>query len=124
MRIASETPAGPVVAGALRLRAAMVRSTMRRVAGGHSDWSEPLSENDTMAVDAKRVQAVFMAALEAADPVQQAAILDRECASDTEMRQRVEALLRAYREPATILDPANGDPLRGRSTLAGQHDGV
>jgi hypothetical protein len=57
-----------------------------------------------MAVDANRIGAVFSAALEAVDPVHQAAILDRECGSDTEMRQRVEALLRAHREQATIVD--------------------
>ena len=64
-----------------------------------------------MAVDAKRIEAVFRAAVEAADPVHRAAILDRECASDTEMRQRVEALLRAHREPATIVDRPTATPL-------------
>jgi hypothetical protein len=58
-----------------------------------------------MAVDAKRAQAIFLAAVGAADPVQQAAILDRECASDPEMRQHVEVLLRARQEPPGILDP-------------------
>jgi serine/threonine protein kinase len=53
-----------------------------------------------MAIDAERIQSVFRAALEAVDPVQQAAILDRECASDKEMRQHVEALLKAHREPS------------------------
>jgi WD40 repeat protein len=57
-----------------------------------------------MPVDAKRVQAAFLAALEAQDPVQQAAILDRECAADAELRRRVEALLAARREPASILE--------------------
>jgi Protein kinase domain len=72
--------------------------------------SEPLSESDAMAVDENRVQAVFLAVVEAADPVRQAAILDRECASDAEMRQRVEALLRAHRESATILDQSTASP--------------
>src|SRR5262245_42916147 len=53
-------------------------------------WREPLSEDDAMTVDAKRLQAVFRMAIEAADPVQQAAVLDRECASDPEMRKRIE----------------------------------
>ena len=65
-----------------------------------------------------------MAAVEAADPVDQAAILDRECASDPELRQRVEALLRAHRESATILDQPPASPVRVRSTLVGHHDGV
>ncbi len=55
-----------------------------------------------MAVDAKRVEAIFMAAVEADDPADQATLLDRECGSDREMRQRVEALLREHREPATV----------------------
>src|SRR5262245_46493 len=53
-----------------------------------------------MAVDAERVQAVFRKVLEVADPVQQAAILDRACGSNTELRQSVEALLRAHKEAA------------------------
>jgi hypothetical protein len=57
-----------------------------------------------MAVDARRIEAVFRAAVEAADPLQRTAILDRECASDPEVRQCVEALLRVYREPVTIRD--------------------
>jgi WD40 repeat protein/serine/threonine protein kinase len=56
-----------------------------------------------MSVDAKRAQAAFLAAVEAADAAQQAAILDRECASDPELRGRVEALLRAHQDPASIL---------------------
>jgi hypothetical protein len=57
-----------------------------------------------MAVDARRIEAVFRAAVEAADPLQRTAILDRECASDPEVRQCVEALLRVHREPVTIRD--------------------
>ena len=63
-----------------------------------------------MAVDAKRVQAVFLTAVEAADPVHRSAILDRECGSDTAMRQLVEALLRAHRGPAGIHDQPGGSP--------------
>jgi serine/threonine protein kinase len=57
-----------------------------------------------MAVDAKRIEAVFRAAVEAANSVQRAAILDRECASDTELRQCVEALLRTHQQQDTIVD--------------------
>jgi len=70
-----------------------------------------------MAVDPQRLEAVFTAALQAEDAVRQAAILDRECASDTELRQGVEALLRAYRKPATIVDPAVASPLEAGQTL-------
>jgi WD40 repeat protein len=64
-----------------------------------------------MPVDAKRVQAAFLAAVEAADPAQEAAILDRECAADPELRRRVEALLQAHRDPASILDRPAVPPL-------------
>jgi serine/threonine protein kinase len=60
-----------------------------------------------MSLDAERIQAVFRTALDAADPVQQAAILDRECGADTDMRQRVEALLKAHQESAPILGQAS-----------------
>src|SRR5688500_521148 len=56
-----------------------------------------------MAVDAKCVQAVFLAAVEVVDPAQRAALLDHECNSDPELRQRVEALLQAHEAPASIL---------------------
>jgi hypothetical protein len=72
---------------------------------------EPLSEDDAMTVDAKRLEAVYLMAVEAADPVQQAAILDRECASEPEMRQCIEAWLRAGIEPTSIIDQPVGTPL-------------
>jgi serine/threonine protein kinase len=58
-----------------------------------------------MSSDEERVQAILLAVLETADPQEQAAILDRECASNGELRQRVEALLKAHREPATVVTP-------------------
>jgi hypothetical protein len=70
-----------------------------------------------MAVDEKRVQAVFMAALQASDPVQEAAILERECASQPEMRQSVDALLKAYRTPAAKLHPAAAAPVDVAETV-------
>jgi serine/threonine protein kinase len=63
-----------------------------------------------MGSDAERIQAVFRTALEAADPIQQAAILDRECGSDTDMRQRVEALLKEHGEPAPMFGRATATP--------------
>src|SRR5262249_3838673 len=57
-----------------------------------------------MALDAQRVQAVFQAALEAPDPAARAAVLERECATDPEVSRRVQALLQAYENPASILD--------------------
>src|SRR5262245_20523276 len=57
-----------------------------------------------MALDAQRVQAVFQAALEAPDRAARAAVLERECATDPEVSRRVQALLQAYENPASILD--------------------
>jgi hypothetical protein len=57
-----------------------------------------------MNVDAKRLQAVYLMAAEATDPDQRAAILDRECASEPEMRRCIEVWLRAGLEPTSILE--------------------
>jgi hypothetical protein len=80
---------------------------------------EFLSEKAAMAVDAKRVQAVFLAAVEATDPAQHAAILDRECASDPDLRERVEKLLKAHRESATLVDQSSATPLDDATTAIG-----
>jgi WD40 repeat protein/serine/threonine protein kinase len=56
-----------------------------------------------MPLDSKRVQAVFLAAVEAAD---RAAVLARECGDDAELRRRVEALLKAHDEPGDGIDRA------------------
>jgi serine/threonine protein kinase len=63
-----------------------------------------------MPVDEKRVQLIVQSVVEAADPAHQARILERECASDPELRKRVESLLRTHREMPTILGvpPAPG----------------
>ena len=57
-----------------------------------------------MPLDPNRVQAVFLSAVECDDPAARAALLDRECATDAELRQRVEALLKAYDRPDSLLD--------------------
>jgi hypothetical protein len=56
-----------------------------------------------MPVDPERVQAVFLAAVERQTAVDRAAILDRECSGDPELRQRVESLLRANDKPDSFL---------------------
>jgi len=58
-----------------------------------------------MAVDAARVKSLFLAASDLADPAERADYLDRECGGDTELRARVEALLRA--NDAAPLPPAD-----------------
>ena len=66
-----------------------------------------------MPVDPKRVQAVFMAAVGHESAAQRAAVLDRECATDAELRRRVLALLRSSDEPDRFLDqPVVGPAVR------------
>ena len=61
-----------------------------------------------MLVDPKRVQEVFLEAVEHQDPADRAAVLDRECAADRPLRDRVEALLRAHDEFNSFLnDPVD-----------------
>src|SRR5262249_18527758 len=62
-----------------------------------------------MPVDSKRVQSVFLAAVEAADPAGRAAVLERECGTDAELRRRVEALLRAHDDSGSLLDQPAAD---------------
>jgi serine/threonine protein kinase/tetratricopeptide (TPR) repeat protein len=57
-----------------------------------------------MPVDPRRVQSLFLEAVEHAAPADRAAVLDRGCGSDAELRRRVEALLRAHDEPDSRLD--------------------
>jgi hypothetical protein len=51
-----------------------------------------------MPLDPRRVQAIFLEAADYHDPVDRVAILDRACSVDLELRQRIEALLRAHDE--------------------------
>jgi serine/threonine protein kinase len=69
-----------------------------------------------MPPDAKRVQAVFLAAA-SVDPAARAALLDRECVNDRELRRRVEALLRAHDEPDSMLDKSPGEAAHAPETL-------
>ena len=67
-----------------------------------------------MPLDPERVQAVFWEAVQYPDPVERAAILDRECLADGDLRRRVEALLRAHDDLESFLnEPIVGPPLRG-----------
>jgi serine/threonine protein kinase len=67
-----------------------------------------------MPVDPKLVQAVFLAAVETADSAARAAILQDTCGGDAELRQRVEALLRAHDRSGSSLGqplpPAGAEP--------------
>jgi hypothetical protein len=53
--------------------------------------------------DPQRVQAVFLAAVEQ-DAKDRVTLLDRECGSDADLRQRVEALLQAHDDTGSFLD--------------------
>jgi hypothetical protein len=57
-----------------------------------------------MPLDPGRVQAVFLEALTTDTPADRAAVLDRACAADTELRYRIEALLIAHDQPDSLLD--------------------
>jgi eukaryotic-like serine/threonine-protein kinase len=57
-----------------------------------------------MPLDPQRVQAVFLSAVECHEPAARAAVLDRECSTDLELRRRVEALLSGYDRPDSRLD--------------------
>src|SRR5947209_19674809 len=59
-----------------------------------------------MTPDPKRVQSLFLAAASVAD-AGRAALLERECGGDAELRRRVDALLRAH-DDAGELPPAAG----------------
>jgi eukaryotic-like serine/threonine-protein kinase len=57
-----------------------------------------------MAVDAKTVKAIFLAALDRTSPADRAGYLDEACAGDVTLRQNVEALLRSHDQPDALLD--------------------
>src|SRR5262245_43137344 len=69
----------------------------------HQKLVSPAIRGRTMSADAQRVQAVFLAAVEITDAAERAAYLEREFSADPDLRQRVEALLRAHEAPASIL---------------------
>src|SRR5262245_7092748 len=58
-----------------------------------------------MPVDPERVQAAFLAAAEQEGTADRAAVLQRLCGADAELRQRVETLLRAHDAPGPFLAP-------------------
>jgi serine/threonine protein kinase/tetratricopeptide (TPR) repeat protein len=57
-----------------------------------------------MPINPRRAQEVFLAALEKSVPAERAVVLDRECASDPELRRRVDALLRTHELPDNVFD--------------------
>jgi eukaryotic-like serine/threonine-protein kinase len=51
-------------------------------------------------------RSIFLEALDRAEPAERAAYLDQACASDAELRRRVDSLLEAHHEPGDFLEPA------------------
>ena len=57
-----------------------------------------------MAADPRRVKELFVAVLDLPDVQARQAFLERECGTDAELRQRLEALLNAHENPASALE--------------------
>ena len=55
-------------------------------------------------------ETIFVAALEKSTPAERAAYLDGACGVDSELRRRVEALLRAHEQSGDLLDPPDHLP--------------
>ncbi|SRR5579883_1472651 len=72
-----------------------------------------------MPLDPKRVQTAFLAAVDHHDPAARAAILDRECSADGELRQRVEAMLKAHDQFDTLFNEPLSDFRRAMTPLTG-----
>jgi hypothetical protein len=70
-----------------------------------------------MPTDPKRVQAVFLAAVECHDPADRVAVLDAECAGDAELRRRVEVLLGTHEQFDESLDGPLAGIRRGLTPL-------
>jgi hypothetical protein len=55
-----------------------------------------------MPIDPRRVQSIFLAAIETSDPAVRAAVVERECGANAELRRRVEATV-AFNRAGTRL---------------------
>ena len=76
-----------------------------------------------MSLDPKRVQAVFLEAVNYHDPADRAVFLDAACSADAELRRRVEALLKAHDEFNDFLNQPFIGPRTWRSSAAAPDDG-
>src|ERR1700680_3948527 len=64
-----------------------------------------------MALSPQEIQAIFLRIVESTDAVSREQVLERECGDDQELRQRVEALLRAHDASAGFLDKPPVSPI-------------
>jgi hypothetical protein len=74
-----------------------------------------------MPLNPRRVQAVFLEAADYHEAADRAAILNRECWGDLELRRRVEALLKAHDEFNDFLNQSlvvTGKPVRRKGWLS------
>jgi WD40 repeat protein/serine/threonine protein kinase len=76
-----------------------------------------------MASDPKHVQAVFLAAVEL-PAAERAAVLDRECGNDAELRQRVKALLQAHEQPGSFLESPAANLFATADDSLAEHSGT
>jgi serine/threonine-protein kinase len=84
-----------------------------------------------MPLDPNAVKAVFIAALDKADPAERAAYVAEACAGDESLRRRVEELLGAHEAPGRFLGPPveppgdeTGPYVRGPTASAGPTESV
>jgi hypothetical protein len=75
-----------------------------------------------MPLDPKRVQAVFLEAVNYHDPADREAVLDAECSADVELRRRVEALLRAHDQFNDFLNQPFVEPRSWPGPSVSLHD--
>jgi serine/threonine protein kinase len=64
-----------------------------------------------MAIESNEIKRVFLAALEVTDSKQRCQLLDVECGADPELRRRVDILLRAHDDPASVVEHPIGGSL-------------
>ncbi|MBX7105803.1 MAG: serine/threonine-protein kinase [Gemmataceae bacterium] len=73
--------------------------------------------------DQKRVQAIFLSAVEDHAPEQWDGFLDEACRGEPKLRRRVESLLRGHRRPNVLLDQANAAPVPVAVSAVGEGPG-
>src|SRR5262249_57925374 len=74
-------------------------------------------------------QSIFVEALDKVEPAERAAFLDRVCASDPGLRQRIERLLQRHQQADSLLDSPSGalvgtvdePPSEGPGTMIGPY---
>jgi serine/threonine-protein kinase len=67
-------------------------------------WFGGPSEEHAMTIEAEKIKAIFLDAIEKATPAERDAFVTEACAGDSACRRRLEALLQAHDEPGGLLD--------------------